>query len=289
MTNNKIIFCSYSPCHCEAVSATINIAHSLCLTVHMPTKQQHSRQVYARKSATSHLRGLIRVRGTTVHEFFKESTEVLPHLKSFVSITLGLGTTTKVVCKQPKRTHHVLPQGWQVIHFTEVGLCLLHRVHAGVDGPHQGLLSWGLQGRARQWLCCAPEGTSCVSHVHEETLSASSAPATPGHFRELPPPSRARRASNSSHSLDSAHAISHFAVLSRTYKVLNFLSSNNGQQTHTNPLSCLTDQHLSNRKTQFASLLTITDFLGQPPSASKDDSKTKSSSTGISYQKTEGV
>lgn len=81
----------------------------------------------------------------------KESTEFLPHPKSFSNIILDLGTMTRLVCEQPKaprlisawirRTHHVLPQRWQVIHFTEVSLCLLNRTHAGVDGPHQGLLS----------------------------------------------------------------------------------------------------------------------------------------------------
>lgn len=45
--------------------------------------------------------------------------------------------------------------------------------------------------------------------------------------------------SNSSHSFDSPHAISHSTFTH--IKVLSFLSSNNGQQTHTNPLSCLTD------------------------------------------------
>lgn len=91
------------------------------------------------------------MRWNTVHEFLKDSTKFLPHFKSFSNITLDLGTMTNLVCKHRKalrlisvwirRTHHVLPQRWQVIHFTEVGLCLLNRMHAGVDGPHQGLLS----------------------------------------------------------------------------------------------------------------------------------------------------
>lgn len=105
---------------------------------------------------------------------------------------------TKVVCKQPKglrlisvwirRTHHVLPQGWQVIHLTEVSLCLLNRVHAGVDGPHQGLLSWGLQGRGGNG-CAVLQRAPQAHHTCMKSPSASSAATTPGHFRELPSPS----------------------------------------------------------------------------------------------------
>lgn len=39
-----------------------------------------------------------------------------------------------------KKNYQVVPQGRGIIHISQVSLSLLDGLHAGVDGPHQGLL-----------------------------------------------------------------------------------------------------------------------------------------------------
>ena len=64
--------------------------------------------------------------------------------------------------------HQVVTEWGQVSHVAQVRLSLLHRVHAAVDGPHQGLLGQALAGRDHAHTQ-ARKHTHRQAHTHKHT------------------------------------------------------------------------------------------------------------------------
>lgn len=46
-------------------------------------------------------------------------------------------------------SHHIISKWWQLLHLLQVLLCLLHRLHTGVNGSHESLLGCTLITKLR--------------------------------------------------------------------------------------------------------------------------------------------